>query len=64
MGDNRIELLRLAHLGPGAAVGVHRPGGRDVLAAEPVDDSLVTRGDVVRAELVRQLGERLGAAER
>ena len=42
MGDNRVAVLRLARVGHGAARQPDRQGLRDVLAAQPHFDSLVT----------------------
>ena len=41
MGDNRIESCDSRTWGPVAALGVHRPGRRDVLAAAALDGSLI-----------------------
>ena len=41
MGDNRHRVVRLAHVGSGRAQRVHRPGRRDVLAADALDSSVV-----------------------
>ena len=40
-GRQPDRVVRLAHMGPGRAVGVHRPGRRDVLAAAALDGSLI-----------------------
>ena len=40
-GRQPDRVVRFAHVGPGRALGVHRPGRRDVLAAAALDGSLI-----------------------